>query len=173
MTDLAVAILSALAGFLVWIGQRYFERKAAERIRKEKLYGTLLTACAEFVGTMNHAPFAIESQRAWLYASDEVLEAINEYQKAVLAFGDAQRAGVDFSEAWKAVEDVDGRLRLSIRRELHPETRISQRWVKAKWEVVTSQPERIREYLRRTSTIPLDDAIPDPSNPPSEPTLKD
>jgi hypothetical protein len=32
MTNVAVAILSALAGFLVWVAQRYFERQAAGRV---------------------------------------------------------------------------------------------------------------------------------------------
>lgn len=159
MTDIAVAILSALAGFLVWITQKYFERRATERLRKERLYGTLLAASVEFVGTANGAPFIIESQRAWLYASDAVLEAINEYLKAFVTYGDAQRRGVDPSAMWEAVKDAEGRLRLSIRRDLHPETKINGHWVKGQWEMVTSSPERIREYLQRGSS-----ATPDASN---------
>jgi len=169
MTDAAVAILSALAGFLVWMTQRYFERRATERLRKERLYGTLLSACVEFVGTGNGAPFIIESQRAWLYASDAVLEAINEYLKAFVAYGDAQGRGVDCSETWEAVKDAEGRLRLSIRRDLHPKTGISGQWVKGQWEMMTSRPERIREYLRRGSPATQED---DTSNPPSQPTPK-
>jgi hypothetical protein len=152
MTDVAVAILSALAGFLVWITQRHFERQETERQRKEGLYGTLLSACIEFVGTGNGAPFIIESQRAWVYASDAVLEAINEYLKAFVAYGDARAREVDSSETWKAVMDAEGRLRLTIRQELHPKTRINGDWVKGQWQMATSSAERIREYLRRDSS---------------------
>src|SRR5215470_5121023 len=97
MTDIAVAILSALAGFLVWIVQRYYERKAAERLRRAELYGALLSSSAEFIGTGNMAPFIFESQRAWLYASDEVLQRINDYLAAALDEGEAERSNVDSS----------------------------------------------------------------------------
>jgi hypothetical protein len=149
MNNLAVAILSALAGFLVWIGQRHVERRSAERLRKEALYGTLLSACVEFVGSGNGAPFIIESQRAWLYASDGVLEAINDYLKAFAAYGAVEARSAEAAAAWKAVADAEGRLRLSIRRDLHPETRLTARWVAGHWEMVTSRPERIQEYLTR------------------------
>ena len=149
MNNIAVAILSALAGFLVWIGQRHFERVAAERLRKETLYGTLLSTTVEFVGTGNGAPFIVESQRAWLYASDEVLEATNEYLKAFVAYGTALEAGADTTQTWKALEDAEGRLRLGIRRDLYPRTRITAHWVSHRWKLVSSRPERIREYLVR------------------------
>jgi hypothetical protein len=84
MNNIVVAILSALAGFLVWIGQRHFERVAAERLRRETLY--------------------VESQRAWLYASDEVREAINEYLEAFVAVGASEGREADTGETWKALE---------------------------------------------------------------------
>src|SRR5689334_15639116 len=141
MNNIVVAILSALAGFLAWLGQRHFERRTAERLRKEKLYGTLLSAAVEFVGTGNGAPFIIESRHAWLYASDEVLEAINEYLKAFVALGVAEGREADTTETWKALKGAEGRLRLSIRRDLRPRTRISASWVSHRWEMVSSRPE--------------------------------
>jgi hypothetical protein len=51
MNAIAVAILSALAGFLVWIAQRYYERRATEHLRKEELYRTLLAASIELFTT--------------------------------------------------------------------------------------------------------------------------
>src|SRR5260221_6419589 len=142
MTDIAVAILSALVGFLVWIVQRHFERLAAERLRREELYGTLLSASAEFIGTKNGAPFIIESQRAWLYASDDVLKKINDYLKAFLAEGEAQGSAMNDSEEWAAVLKAEGRLRLAIRKDLSPNSVITDRWVSEEWNHATSHPER-------------------------------
>jgi len=149
MTDIAVAILSALAGFLVWIVQRYYERKAAERLRREELYGTLLSSSAEFIGTGNMAPFIFESQRAWLYASDEVLERINDYLTAALAEGESERSGVDSSTQQDDLYRAEGHLRLSIRRDLHPATQLTKAWVDKHWNRATSTPARIQEYLQR------------------------
>ena len=151
MEAIVVAILSALAGFLVWIAQRYFERRSTERLRKEKLYRTLLAASIELVATGDGAPFVIESQRAWLYAADEVLEAINDYLKAFVLYANINKRGGDSTESWAAVKDAEGRLRLSIRKDLRHSTKIEAAWVKEQWELVSARPERIRQYLKRDS----------------------
>ncbi len=78
------AIVAALAGFSTWLGQRRIERQQNERLRKEKLYEALLEAITEISSFGNGAPLLIESQRAWLYASDEVLRAVNAYLKVFL-----------------------------------------------------------------------------------------
>jgi hypothetical protein len=156
MNTIDITILSALVGFLVWMAQRYFERQAAERLRKEELYRTLLSTTVEFVATGNGAPFIIESQRAWLYASDEVLEAINEYLKAFVAYANNKNNQLD-TQVWGAVKDAEGRLRLSIRKDLRPKTKITTQWVKGQWEMVTSRPERVQEYLKRGSASEKDD----------------
>jgi hypothetical protein len=156
MNTIDITILSALVGFLVWMAQRYFERQAAERLRKEELYRTLLSTTVEFVATGNGAPFIIESQRAWLYASDEVLEAINEYLKAFVAYASNKNNQLD-TQVWGAVKDAEGRLRLSIRKDLRPKTKITTQWVKGQWEMVTSRPERVQEYLKRGSASEKDD----------------
>jgi len=57
------------------MAQKIRERRDIERLRKEELYKTLLAATVEFASYANGAPLVIESQRAWLYASDEVLQA--------------------------------------------------------------------------------------------------
>ena len=159
MTDVVVAIFTALAGFVVWIVQRNVERRETAHLRRERLYTTLLSACVEFAGTGNGAPFIFESQRAWLYASDEVLQAINEYFKASLALGRAWDDKDEHQEEWIAVLKADNGLRSSIRKELLPRTNITKDWVKGQWELVTSRPERIQEYLRRGSPLSqVDDA---------------
>jgi hypothetical protein len=160
MNDIVVAILTALAGFVVWIIQRNVERRETARLRRERLYTTLLSACVEFAGTGNGAPFIFESQRAWLYASDEVLREINEYLKAFVAVGRAEGHKGDHQAEWSAVRDAEARMRSSIRKELFPKTTITPDWVKGEWELVTSRPERIQEYLRRGSSLPEVDDTP-------------
>ncbi len=160
MNDIMVAVLTALAGFVVWIVQRNVERRETARLRRERLYSTLLSACVEFAGTGNGAPFIFESQRAWLYASDEVLQAINDYLKAFAALGRADARKGEHPEEWLAVHDAEARIRSSIRRELSPNTTITADWVKGQWEVVTSRPERIQEYLRRGTPLGQVDTAP-------------
>ncbi|MBI1807421.1 MAG: hypothetical protein HYR76_10270 [Ignavibacteria bacterium] len=122
-----------------------------ERLRKEELYRTLLSASVELFTTGDGAPFVVESQRAWLYASDEVLEDINVYLKAFSAYADAKQRKADIAGLWTAVLKAEGRLRLSIRKDLQPKTQITAEWVKREWEMITSRPERIRRYLGRES----------------------
>ena len=105
---IVVAILSALVGFVVWVAQKSVERRSAERLRKEELYKNLLAASVELFTTGDGAPFVIESQRAWLYASDEVLKAINDYLKAYGAYADSKRRDIDSTETWTAVKEAEG-----------------------------------------------------------------
>ena len=102
-------------------------------------------------------PTAVESQQAWLYASDEVLEDINVYLKAFSAYAAKKQHGADSADAWAAVKDAEGRLRLSIRKDLRPKTQITPQWVAGEWETIISRPERIRSYLGRDSGVSKED----------------
>ncbi len=153
MNAIAVAILSALAGFFVLIAQRYYERRSTERLRKEELYRTLLAASIEFFTTGDGAPFVVESQQAWLYASDEVIECINAYLKAFSSYSGTRQREVDSADTWAAVKKAEGRLRLSIRKDLRPRTQITSQWVAGEWETISTHPEEIRHYLGRDSVL--------------------
>ena len=145
-----VAIVSALGGFLVWMAQKIRERRDIERLRKEELYKTLLAATVEFASYANGAPLVIESQRAWLYASDEVLQAINGYLKACKRHVEQQgESDINFDERWAAVKEAEGVLRLAVRRDLSPGTRINEEWLRQEWEIITSHKENVMEYLGR------------------------
>lgn len=138
---IVVAIVSAFVGLVVWTAQRYMEGRTNELVRKEKLDATLLAATLEFSSDGNGAPFVIESQHAWVYASDEVLRAINEYGRAI---------GHSVSEEnWDDVVAAERSLRLAIRKDLKPETEIDQKWVLEEWQMITSHRQNIREYLSR------------------------
>lgn len=80
---LSVTVLGAVGGLATWLIQRRVERMAAERLRKSALYESLLYAITELSSFGNGAPILVESQNAWLYASDEVLRAVNGYLTAV------------------------------------------------------------------------------------------
>jgi hypothetical protein len=149
-TEVVVAILSALFGFLTWRVQRFYERLADERRRKEDLYGALLTASIELIATGDGAPFVIESQRAWLYASDEVLERINDYLAAYADYGEALARGVSTTTRKPSLR-AEALLRLAIRKDIRPKTGISADWVTKQWTTIISRPERVRRYLGRES----------------------
>lgn len=140
-----VAIVSALGGFLAWFAQKNRERRDTERLRKEELYQTLLAATVEFASYANAAPLVIESQRAWLYASDEVLQAINDYLKACAGYVEQQNE----NERWAAIKEAEGVLRLAVRRDLQPRTRVNEEWLRQKWEIIISHKGNIMEYLGR------------------------
>jgi hypothetical protein len=145
-----VAIVSALGGFIVWIAQKIRERRDTERLRKEELYKTLLAATVEFASYANAAPLVIESQRAWLYASDEVLRAISGYLKSCAGYVEQQgKSDININERWAAVKEAEDVLRLAVRRDLSPGTRINEEWLRQEWEIITSHQENIMEYLGR------------------------
>ena len=148
---IVVAIVSAFGGLVVWTAQRFMERRDNERLRKEELYGTLLAATLEFSSDGNGAPFVFKSQHAWLYASDEILRAINEYNRAIVQY--VSRGGdfedeVSSRENWDPVVAAERSLRLAIRKD-KPKTQIDQKWVLEEWQMITSHRQNIREYLSR------------------------
>jgi len=104
----------------------------------------------EFASYANAAPLVFESQRAWLYASDEVLRAINGYLKACAVYVKQQgESDMNINERWAAFKEAEGVLRLAVRRELSPGTRINEEWLRQEWEIITSHKENIMEYLGR------------------------
>ncbi|SRR6266545_6472616 len=142
------AIVAALAGFSTWLGQRRIERQQNERLRKEKLYEALLEAITEISSFGNGAPLLIESQRAWLYASDEVLRAVNAYLKVFL--GERANPGSPTSpDERESRQRREGAIRLAIRRDLDRRTSLDENWISNEWSPIASSEKAIREYLER------------------------
>jgi len=143
-----VAAVAALAGFLTWLGQRRIELQQTERLRKEKLYEALLEAITELSSFGNGAPLLVESQKAWLYASDEVLRAVNGYFKVFL--GERAAPGEPTTpEEREARQRRDGAIRLAIRRDLNRNTSLDEDWMSREWTPLASSEKAIREYLER------------------------
>lgn len=143
-----VAILTALGGFIAWLAQRRVEQREAERRRREVLYEGLLEAITELSSFGNGAPLLIESQKAWLYGSDEVLTAVNDYLKVFL--DQEGPPGALTSPAHRSKrQQAEGKIRLAIRRDLYPKTILKEQWISEEWKPIASSEEGIREYLQR------------------------
>jgi len=138
------AILSALAGLIVWVVQREFERRQREHLRREELYLRLLNSFLELRVSGNVAPFLCETQRAWLYASDEVLRLIHHYWEVFQK--EQTNSGSANTEARNLVEN---RFRVAIRRDLHRRTQLDPIWFTAARQPLLADMDALREYLNR------------------------
>jgi len=145
---IVIAVVTALVGFLTWLLQRRVERRKADRLRKEALYEKLLEAITELSSFGNGAPVLIESQKAWLYASDDVLRAVTNYLKVFL--DEQGSTDVPITQEQRAVRQrQEGAIRLAIRRDLERSTTLDENWMSNEWKPVASSEEAIREYLAR------------------------
>ena len=72
------AIVSAICGLIVWLIQKNRERKDKLLHQKQLLYESLLLSMVDLYSG-NIAPIFVESQLAWLYASDNLLKLLNSY----------------------------------------------------------------------------------------------
>jgi hypothetical protein len=145
-----VTALTLFGGFIAWLAQRKVEHRETERRRKEKLYEGLLESIVELSSFGNGAPLLVESQKAWLYASDDVLLAVNEYLKVFLERQVAPGVATT-PEEQAARQQKEGSIRLAIRRDLFTETRIDEQWISAQWKPIASSEKAIREYFQRRS----------------------
>ena len=135
---IVVAIVSALAGLLTWTWQREKERISNLQQRRFLLYEKLLNSVV-YLTASDAAPFFVESQQAWLYASDDVLKALNAY--AMMA-----------SSSEKTNEKLNallGELLISIRQDsgLPGRTDIDKDWVGKNFRAVTAPRELIQAYV--------------------------
>lgn len=146
LIPVAVAAMSALLGFAIWIIQKNIEKRHADRLRKESLYEKLLEAVVQLASFGDGAPFLIESQKAWLYATDNVLYALNDYLKIFLEYP-MNQGEVSSLERRAALQAAEGKIRLQIRRDLFPATSMNKDWLLTNWKPIAAPKEALREYL--------------------------
>ena len=142
-----IAVVSALAGLLVWVFQRRVEAKEREKLRKEELYTQLLESLVSMSSFGESAPFLVESQRSWLYASDEVIKKINAYIEAL--FTNAKPGKPTGEQDRKKIQHAEYELRLAIRQDMAPNTGITIDWMRSNWISVGTEKESYAEYISR------------------------
>lgn len=130
VVPILVAILTAFVSFVIWVVQRTIERRHAERHRKEQLYEGLLEAIVQLSSFGDGAPIIVESQKAWLYATDDVLEAITEYQGIWRGDPNRQPGTPPTPDERNKRNAAEAKIRLQIRRDLFPRTRLTPHWMK-------------------------------------------
>lgn len=127
MKEIFLAIIpigsAALAAFLAyWFTSRAKRDESIIRFKEEK-YAKLLVKLQGFVGSTTSSKlkreFFEEQYQSWLYASDEVVDAINSLVELVIA---NKGAPPDPEAGHKAV----GEIVLAMRRDLLRDTKLSQ-----------------------------------------------
>lgn len=126
MKDLIVPLVpllsAALGAFLAFIFTSRAKRDESIIRFKEEKYAKLLVKLQGFVGTTTSAKlkreFFEEQYQSWLYASDEVVEAINNLVALVIA---SKGAAPDPVAGRKAV----GEIVVAMRRDLLKKTELS------------------------------------------------
>ena len=118
-------VASAVLGLFIWLVQKNRERREEIKRRKQALYESLLISVTE-LHTANAAPLFVESQLAWLYASDDVLLLLH---SLFVSIRDKK------SEA--ELQQLLGKLLLEMRGDVLGKTAISDEWLKARYEAVT------------------------------------
>jgi hypothetical protein len=127
MKELLIAVVpllsAGLGAFLAYVFTSRAKRDESIIHFKEEKYAKLLVKLQGFVGTTTSAKlkreFFEEQYQSWLYASDEVVEAINSLVALVIA---SRGATPDPEAGRKAV----GEIVLAMRRDLLKKTALSR-----------------------------------------------
>lgn len=122
-------------------------RREVERERREALYRKLVDAILD-MSSGNAAPLVVESQQAWIYASDEVLIALNAYLAYYLSRVRVKGEAIPDDER-KRIQWFDAKIRLAIRRDLRS-TKITEEWIETAWVAVAASPDGIEKYRSRS-----------------------
>ena len=134
------ALTAAVAGLIVWMVQKNRERQDQIRQRKQAVYEALLIAISE-LPSHNAAPLYVESQLAWLYASDKVLGAM----QAVFASFQVPRPFEERANLLAA-------LLLEMRKDIFSRTAVTEDSVRRIFEVGHPPIEDIMKYIERRGT---------------------
>lgn len=151
MEAIVLAIITASLGLLTWTSQQILSRMEERRKYKEDLYRKLLDAIVDIGVLAESAPLVVESQRMWMYASDEVLEAVYEYLRYYLSAKE-QRFGNGSipDDVRNMIQEKDALIRLAIRRDIRPRTKIDRSWIHSRFLAVGAPADSIKTYRERT-----------------------
>jgi hypothetical protein len=149
MEAIVLTIVTASLGLATWTSQQILNRADERRKSKEELYRKLLDAIIDMSSLADSAPIIVESQRMWLYASDEVLEAVNEYLRYYLNEVTGNFTGTILPDDIRSqIQERDAYIRLAIRRDIRPMTRIGKSWIHSRYIAVAAPSESIVAYRK-------------------------
>ena len=149
MEAVVLATVTAFLGLITWTSQQILNRADERRKSKEELYRKLLDAIIDMGSLAESAPIVVEAQRMWMYASDEVLEAVNEYLRYYLTEVTGRPGNKILPEDVRTqIQERDAYVRLAIRRDIHPMTRISKSWIHSRYIAVAAPAESIAAYRK-------------------------
>lgn len=144
------AILVAVVGgggLVVWWFNDRAQRQEHERLRQESLYRGLIEGLTMLNSAGTGAGFVVESDRAWLYASDDVLRAVAEYRRELLPW--VGRLDKLAKEDKQRLNRAVAKILLAMRKETYRNNRIGEGWAE-KWPGIGSKAVEVERYLEQT-----------------------
>ncbi len=151
MEAITLAIITASLGLLTWTSQQIFSRVEERRKYKEELYRKLLDAILDMSVLAESAPLVVETQRMWMYASDEVLDAVYDYLRYYLSAKEQRSSnGLIPDDVRKEIQEKDALIRLAIRRDIRQGTKIDRSWIHSRFLSVGAPSDNIKTYRAKT-----------------------
>lgn len=147
MEAVALALISAALGLVSWSAQQVLSRRDERRKHKEVLYKRLLDAIVDMGSLADAGAIVVESQRMWLYASDDVLKAVCNY---LTYYSEKCQEETALPENVRdRIHYNDAMIRLAMRRDIRGRTKINRKWIVSKWSAVGAPSESIKAYRDR------------------------
>jgi hypothetical protein len=93
------------------------------------------------------APLVVETQRMWMYASDEVLDAVYDYLRYYLSAKEQRFSnGLIPDDVRKEIQEKDALIRLAIRMDIRQGTKIDRSWIHSRFLSVGAPADKIKMY---------------------------
>lgn len=154
---IVVAILGVAGAILAHAVQQLLQYKATQRQNLIESYSALLVGMAELRSTLEVKNFICELQKAWLFASDDVLELCQEYIDTIAAavfidrhLAEEEAENPDLKKVkldlQKKASKLDGLIALAMRKHALGRTRFDQNWIEQEYHPFAWLPPS-KEFL--------------------------
>ena len=139
---------SVLGSVHIWYLEENAQRLEQDRLRQESLYRGLVEGLTMLSSGGSGAGFVVESDRALLYASDDVLRAVAGCRRQLLDFAD-HLDSLSVTEQ-QALNKATAKIYLAVRKELWQDTTMDELWAERKWARIGANPAEVERYLQET-----------------------